>query len=354
MLDRRHPIDPPLLADLLSSTGDTLQEYQLRKRVAAKLPNVAIAQLTFATYTSFVLSQLPRDERAEALAEARRAADRATAINPAFGGNSIAWCNLHSDVQMTECEDQLRAGRRIDPDSSFVNRHLLWILRGVGRFDEAGELAAFSHAHNPYNAGQIGDMLWVLEYTGDADGARELFQKGVRWFPANKSDFALNRVWALVERGNFNAVLRVAEEIGPGALPPESLKGSALRTLVNAKSIPTAKRICLSIKDNKILCMLLLSSLGDQDDAYAIADELYPRRVGRTPAETEQIWLDDQNGAGPLEFITSPAAAPMRRDPRYVQLAQRVGLLDYWRSGRAPDFCRKHPEPICSQLLKRK
>jgi hypothetical protein len=342
------------LADLLSSTGDTLQEYQLRKRVAAKLPNVAIAQLTFATYTSFVLSQLPRDERADALAEARRAADRATVINPAFGGNSIAWCNLHSDVQMTECEDRLRAGRRIDPDASFVNRHLLWILREVGRFDEAVELAAFSHAHNPYVAGQIADMLWVLEYTGDADGARELYQKGARWFPGNKSDFASNRIWGLIERGNFNAVHRVEEEIGPGALSGESLNGSALLKLLNAKTIPTAKQICLSIKDNKLLCMLLLSSLGDQDDAYAIADEIYPRRVGRTPSETEQIWLDHQNGAGPLEFITSPAAAPMRRDPRYLQLAQRVGLLDYWRNGRAPDFCRKRPEPICSQLLKRK
>ena len=37
-----------------------------------------------------------------------------------------------------------------------------------------------------------------------------------------------------------------------------------------------------------------------------------------------------------------------------TELAQRVGLLDYWRSGRAPDFCRKQPEPICAQLLKRR
>jgi hypothetical protein len=99
--------------------------------------------------------------------------------------------------------------------------------------------------------------------------------------------------------------------------------------------------------------MLALASLGDQDGAYAIADKLYPRRVGRTPAETERIWLDDPNGAGPLSFVTSPGAAPMRRDPRYLQLAQRTGLLAYWRSGRPPDFCRKDPEPICPQLLKR-
>ena len=99
--------------------------------------------------------------------------------------------------------------------------------------------------------------------------------------------------------------------------------------------------------------MLVLSSLGDQDSAFAVADKLYPRRVGRTPAETERIWLNEPDGAGPLEFITSPAAAPMRRDPRYLQLAQRVGLLAYWRSGRLPDFCRKQPESICAQLRKR-
>jgi hypothetical protein len=99
--------------------------------------------------------------------------------------------------------------------------------------------------------------------------------------------------------------------------------------------------------------MLALSILGDQDGAYAIADKLYPRRVGHTPAETERIWLDDPEGQGPPAFITSPGAAPMRRDPRYLQLAERTGLLAYWRSGRLPDFCRKEPEPICTQLLQR-
>jgi len=34
-----------------------------------------------------------------------------------------------------------------------------------------------------------------------------------------------------------------------------------------------------------------------------------------------------------------------------LQLAERTGLLAYWRSGRPPDFCGKQPEPICAQLL---
>jgi hypothetical protein len=99
--------------------------------------------------------------------------------------------------------------------------------------------------------------------------------------------------------------------------------------------------------------MLDLAMLGDENGDYALADELYPRRVGRTPAETERIWLDEPDSAGDPEFITSRAAAAMRRDPRYIALVERIGLLAYWRSGRSPDFCRKSPEPVCAQLLKR-
>lgn len=354
VLDRRRPLDPPLLADLLTD-GVDLHIYQVRKRDAAQLPNVAVAQLGFALFTSFVLRQLPHAERAEALAEGRRAADRSMALDPSFADNYFAWCLLHSEVRLIECEDRLRAGRRVNPDVPNLNRHLAWLLRDVGRSDEAAELTSLSFTDHPYNAGKLGDMLWVLEYTGDDDGARQLYEKGVRWFPESKSAFAYNRLWGLVDSGNFDAIPRLEEQIGPGVLPSDDLKGRALLTLINAKTVPAAKKICLSATgDNKILCMLRLSSLGDQDDAFAIAAKLYPRRVGRSPAETEQIWIDEPDGGGFRPFITSPAAAPMRRDPRYLGLAQRVGLLDYWRSGRPPDFCRKQPEPICPQLLNAK
>jgi hypothetical protein len=43
----------------------------------------------------------------------------------------------------------------------------------------------------------------------------------------------------------------------------------------------------------------------------------------------------------------------MRRDPRYLALAQRLGLLDYWRSGRMPDFCTQAHEPVCAQIARR-
>jgi hypothetical protein len=149
---------------------------------------------------------------------------------------------------------------------------------------------------------------------------------------------------------------RLEQEIGPKDLHDGYIRSDALVAALKTKSAAAVRRTCpktdaflLSLR-----CMIAFAILGDEDGAYAIADKLYPRRVGRTPGETERIWLDDPDGAGPLAFVTSPGAAPMRRDPRYLQLAERTGLLAYWRSGRPPDFCRKQPEPICAQLLRRR
>ena len=39
-------------------------------------------------------------------------------------------------------------------------------------------------------------------------------------------------------------------------------------------------------------------------------------------------------------MLFRPAYAGLRRDPRFMQVAKRIGLVDYWRkSGKWPDFC---------------
>lgn len=359
-LDRRRPIEPSLLATLLQGSDftaglDNLQQYQNLKRVAAKAPDLQVAQIGVAFTTAFVLSLLPREERGEAVAQARRAAERAIALDPGVGDIYATWCLLGSETRMAECEDRLRAGRRIDPDAAFLNTFLSHRMRDVGRFDESVELARLAHAHDVYVPTKIAWMLKSSEYAGDSGGARQLYQQGSRWWPEFKPMFFRNRVFGLIERGDFAAIQRLELELGAKNLPSDYQSIAPLVAALKSRSIAAAMRACPDT-DAYLLnmrCMLALASLGDQDGAYAIGDKLYPRRVGRTPSETERIWLDEPDGAGALGFITSPAAAPMRRDPRYLQLAQRVGLLAYWRSGRAPDFCRKQPEPICAQLLKR-
>jgi hypothetical protein len=39
-------------------------------------------------------------------------------------------------------------------------------------------------------------------------------------------------------------------------------------------------------------------------------------------------------------LLFRPAFAAFRKDPRFMGVAKRIGLVDFWRaSGRWPDFC---------------
>jgi hypothetical protein len=78
-----------------------------------------------------------------------------------------------------------------------------------------------------------------------------------------------------------------------------------------------------------------LSSLGYVDDAFAVADHYVPG--SSTTATTPG-------------FLFLKLTEPMRRDPRFMRLAQRLGLVDYWRaSGHWPDFCSEPGLPYSCQ-----
>jgi TolB-like protein/tetratricopeptide (TPR) repeat protein len=363
--DGRQPADPALIAQLMQSnnfSNDFLQRYQNAKTVAAKAPDMREAQTALAYYTSFILDAFPIDQRAAVVADARRAFDKARELDPRQGDIEGAWCSLHSETLYGECEDHLRAGIARSPDDSWLEEFLAMSLEAVGRFDEAAELEQLSYTHDPYAPVKIGHMLQILELTGAVDDANDLNQKGDRWWPEYTGSFLRNRLMGLLSRDDFHGIGRLAQLPDARGWPAGQVSGPIISAL-DSKSVPALRRACaaaFSADPNSGPVFLALECLGafnklqDEDSAYALADKLYPRRVGRSPAETEQIWLKNPDGGALSQLVTSAAAAPMRRDPRYILLAQRTGLLAYWRSGRPPDFCSKQHEPICAELLKRR
>jgi TolB-like protein len=351
-LERRHPSDPAIVAALLQSSTaglggvSALQDFETARRLAAKAPDSPLAQNQLAFNTAFALNLLPREQRAEAIAAARRAVDRTTKLAPEFGGGYIPWCLLHSDVRLAECEDRLRTAMRRDPDDPFVNWFLSRLLNNVGRNAEAADLARLSLAHDQYMPYKIAQMLRMLEITGQAREAAELYENSTRWWPGN-GEIAWYRVSGMIQRGDFRAAQRFEDEAGGGS------QSSPVLLAITRGSIGAVRSACSTAEDiDSVLCMLALARLGDSDAAFRSADQLYPSRRGRSPAEEDRLWIENAP-AIPLAFLTSPVAAPMRRDPRYLQLAERTGLLAYWRSGHPPDFCRKGPEATCARLLKR-
>jgi hypothetical protein len=74
----------------------------------------------------------------------------------------------------------------------------------------------------------------------------------------------------------------------------------------------------------------VLASLGFVDDAFQLAARIDPE------------WVEPVT----VSYLFTPLTASMRRKPLFMALAQRLGLVDYWRtSGHWPDFCAEPSLP---------
>jgi TolB-like protein len=350
MLEKSHPSDPAITAELFGQVAN----YQIARQIAAKAPNSAIAQTALGFSATDAIWDLPRDQHVEALEVGRRAMERLRVLAPGFGGADILWCFLHSRVRLVECEDHLRAGMRSDPDSVWVEFELANWLKDVGRTSEALDLARTSLAHDPFVSGKIELTLRMLEATGRQDEAEQLYRDSRRWWPDDLM-IASGLLYGTMDRGDFEALARSIREMQKTKLASVSAPGLPVVAAVQANDVARARELCPVDQPGSFkrdLCMLALARLGDIDDAFAIALRTYPNRVGRTPAEEDKLWLDTSR-FGETDILMGPAAALLRRDPRFLEIARRVGLLVYWRSGRLPDFCNPpQPEPICRSLVK--
>lgn len=357
-LDRAHPSDPATVANLLGPTPskfDSMREFEFARQKAPLAPDSAIAQMALAISTGKNLFELPIADRPAVLARGQQAAARAIRLAPNFGDSQVQWCMLHAEAWIAECEGRLRAGMAADPAAGAAPSILAHLLLNVGRIDEAGSVASYSLAEDPYVPAKIAGSLNAIEAAGQSREADTLYRRGHRLWPDYRG-LLQYRLSGMMVRGDFDALSAFERQLGPAGLPDgwPSLAQPLARAL-RERSLPLAREACRKMTDDDlpvIQCMLALSRLGDFDGAFKLADRLYPRRTGRTPAEEQALWLADPDSMDTM-YLAGPGAASLRTDPRFLGLAEHVGLLRYWRQKALPDFCTRTHEPVCAKISAR-
>lgn len=360
ILDPGEHLSPQVRSELMSATVLIIEEdgglraYQLVRHAATAAPDSAFAQLSLAVVTRGAISSIPLAQRGEALALGRRASDRARALAPQFGDVYLTWCLLHSKVRMTECDAHLRHALEIDARSSSVPGFLSFLSQDAGSMDEALRLARQSLANDPYRPAKLEQMIRMLELSGDSDEAEQLYRMASRIWP-DHDGMRGNLLLGVAESGDYArlATLSTPRLGGPMRDPPAF---TALLAAQRKHDVAGAERACGARVLSRFtlgLCMNILADLGDLDRSYAIAKSLYPASQAPSGEDEDRFWLDHPGGFE-MAFLTGPAGKAMRTDPRFLGLAQKLGLLDYWRSGRLPDFCTKGHEPVCARIISKR
>ncbi len=200
-----------------------------------------------------------------------------------------------------------------------------YYLSVVGRMKESVESAKRASELNPLSPTLHTDYTSALADAGQLDRAKtELQRAGERW--PGSSVFA--NAWFMfnLRYGDPREALRT--EGGDHLFWRPQMTNAFLlaRTTPTEKNIDAAVSEAFALKRQEGAIELPIETLGTFDRDQ----EVLPLVFNEPTGESGEI----------ARALFRPTLRELRYDPRFMQIAQRLSLIDYWRtSGKWPDFC---------------
>lgn len=254
-------------------------------------------------------------------------------LNPRMPEATLAQVTLLPTSAFGEALRLLDQAKAAYPKSPSVLGYRSVALSNVGRMSEAIEDAKEAARLEPTSPDAFHNYVLVLAYSGRIDAAQQELRRAERLWPGTERLAALQYAFQL-RFGN----------------PRDMLKTDAFKTAnprlqlyYRTRADPTEANI---------------------DHFMAFLQDLYRRR-GLTPSEIvghAQAYgeLHRENDFFDVIFrlpasadisqlagvMFRPSLRKFRHDPRFMIVAKRIGLVDYWKqSGKWPDFCFDPEQP---------
>lgn len=317
------------------------------KELLERYPDSGFGHAQLAGSLTYTLLTVPAAQRPGIVAEADAALARAEALAP----DTPATAEARASVAIAHDRPPLDWLPRLESDLAGTPSR-----KDAFNYSRAKRMAGV----NLLQVGRIADAVLYLETALEANAndpvaryyaliARAAagqygFQEG---FEAVVSRRITSYLWelTLVSAIFMNAmdpekVFAVAPEDVATAVPCYRDLIASLKARDYRARLAGAKRAdaCLTTFDSPHVNIMAQATLGDLDRAYALADR---------PDLTQMFW-----NYFPTLFL--PPNRPMRADPRFLPLMQKLGYVDYWKQTKTqPDVCGTPEErdiPVCVAL----
>lgn len=334
-------------------SGDVFGAYLTARALAQGAPQVALAQVCLAIEAALALPVVPPDRRQALLQESRAAATRVLQLDPRFGDAYLALYFTTPYVEWRQREAYLQRGLSMERGFARLG-YLSELYQQSGRIQQASPLIDEVSNDSPLSTPAFFRQGFQALLTGNKPSMAQVLARAKRLTP--------DRRWAMLE---------FAGNISWGDLPGAQalLKDASVANFLEAPGSQTLNHIVRALATHREsdvravsddchlyagrffhdqTCLMALTALGRLDEAYHLSDSLYPDQRGGTREAVEAHWLNSPSTDTRILFI--PMMAPFRGDPRFTELAKRIGLFDHWRSGHMPDFCVTERAPVCADL----
>lgn len=216
----------------------------------------------------------------------------------------------------------LDRAKHLAPTSSAVLDRRSQELMSVGRMDEAVEDARQALQLDPLSPALSDSLVSALAYSGAFSNAEETLANAKRLWPGSSS----------VTAAEFRFNLRYGDPRVALELLRKNPDYRGNEPFLNARIDPSPANVKKAIeamragagfyKDYSFLAQTL-AEFHREDELYHVLLE----------------WKAPHARSG-FEVLFRPQFKKFRQDPRFMELANKAGLVTYWRtSGHWPDFC---------------
>ncbi len=217
------------------------------------------------------------------------------------------------------------------------------LLSNVGRLREALSLQLIAQATDKWGPPKTVKVALAYANMGNLPAARNWIQKAVERWP-NHSSVRAYRFYIAGFYEQPADALAIIDAIDSQASSDDK-QSATWKSFVEARAAGSAQVTGAAVPKireaadqgtiSREVEIMMLASLGNTKEAI----------------ESANLALDRQEELTP-RFLFTPVARNLRRDPGFVGLAARMGLIKYWReTGKLPDFCTDRASECGPQLL---
>ncbi len=260
---------------------------------------------------------------------AENSARQALAIDPNIGEAHAVLAQINAERgDLLDAESGFFFAISLEPNEPTPHQWYSILLMKVGRLDAALSQAKRAQELDPTSPILAANLANAYLTKGDNDAALR-YSKLATELGLGKRGFGVETLVA-IRRGQWDEAARLISE--EHELPQE-LKSRApefVAALANPAKRPEIvdylRRLDPKISPQSQLIGTYLD-LGATDLAYRVMFE--------TLDKDHLAWVRDWD----LAMAWSLEGAAMRRDPRFGELAERIGMVDYWKQYGFPDGC---------------
>lgn len=315
-------VDPP---------SDQIQD--LLQQVTARQPRFAEGWARLAFFAANAAFTASAQDQAALRRQARAAARSALLLNPksALAHEALTELDL-GHVPFAQIYREAQTNLSLDPNTDYVAGDGGELLLRMGRLNDGLERSRRGVGLDPFSPVETADVIIALTDNLRGSEARSTLMRALQIWPDDNT-LRLRRLDYEARFGNPDVALAIVNDPDERPQKVRDVTLETYRRLAEARKSgqPSAKRAFVAwlkkqVRSGQVdvdFAAPRVAEFGDVDGAFQMAFAAPPDVIDVDP-----------------EFLWEPETLALRRDPRFIALAAKFGVADFWRTtGLWPDFC---------------